>query len=506
MPDIRYVCLSDLHFGAENSVLTCLSPGTVVPDPHHPSRLLTAFAEGLAELVSRNEDGHRPTLVLCGDILDLALSADNVAAMVFERFIEVAFPAHGRLFDDTIYYVPGNHDHHVWETARELQYSHYLRTAPPDTDLALPRHTTGMLPERDPHPVNADMLTTLVRRFPHLHDVSVRTVYPNLALASPDGSRVVILHHGHFVEALYRLMSTLKTMAFPERRQPNEVDDWEAENFAWIDFFWSTLGRSGRVGTDVGLLYASLQSEEAMRRVARNLAHGIAARLRGPQSWRWLEERAIRLALGLVARRAGRLERSEPGAALTPRARRGLEVYLEGPVRNQLVAELGGTAPEHVTFVFGHTHKPFETRLSVTGYPAAVDVFNTGGWVVDTIHPAPRQGAAAILIDEDLETVSLRVYNQSPDGSPLPVVVARADGQSPGGPFFRRISEMVDSRAPLWSQLSASAAALVDERHRDLATILAPTSPATPPSRPVRQSHAELGPSRVVSDSPSDPA
>ena len=24
MPDIRYVCLSDLHFGAENSILSCL--------------------------------------------------------------------------------------------------------------------------------------------------------------------------------------------------------------------------------------------------------------------------------------------------------------------------------------------------------------------------------------------------------------------------------------------------------------------------------------------------
>jgi hypothetical protein len=35
--------------------------------------------------------------------------------------------------------------------------------------------------------------------------------------------------------------------------------DWpgpEPENFAWIDFLWSTPVRSGQVGTDMGLIYA----------------------------------------------------------------------------------------------------------------------------------------------------------------------------------------------------------------------------------------------------------
>ena len=37
-------------------------------------------------------------------------------------------------------------------------------------------------------------------------------------------------------------------MLFPGSRIPPEIWNLEAENFAWIDFFWSTLGRSSSRG------------------------------------------------------------------------------------------------------------------------------------------------------------------------------------------------------------------------------------------------------------------
>ena len=89
MPDIRYVILSDLHFGAENSILTCLKPDSVEPDPHQASAVMTSLVDCLAELISKNEGPGKPQLILCGDILELALATDNVAAMVFERFVEL---------------------------------------------------------------------------------------------------------------------------------------------------------------------------------------------------------------------------------------------------------------------------------------------------------------------------------------------------------------------------------------------------------------------------------
>ena len=49
----------------------------------------------------------------------------------------------------------------------------------------------------------------------------------------------------------YRLVSTVTGMMFPDKKKPEAVYEWEAENFAWVDFFWSTLGRSGGAGDDV---------------------------------------------------------------------------------------------------------------------------------------------------------------------------------------------------------------------------------------------------------------
>jgi len=75
-----------------------------------------------------------------------------------------------------------------------------------------------------------------------------------MALRLPAGDRAVVISHGHFTESIYTLMSQLKDILYPEQRQTrfNDIAVWEQENFAWIDFLWSTLGRSGQVGSDLG--------------------------------------------------------------------------------------------------------------------------------------------------------------------------------------------------------------------------------------------------------------
>ena len=91
MPDVRYVCLSDLHFGAQNSLLTNLAAGDVIADPLAASPTLTVFVDCLSSLVAANEDrSTKPILVLNGDILDFALASDEVAILAFERFVELA--------------------------------------------------------------------------------------------------------------------------------------------------------------------------------------------------------------------------------------------------------------------------------------------------------------------------------------------------------------------------------------------------------------------------------
>src|SRR3954468_23269764 len=237
MADIRYVILSDLHFGAQNSMLTALREGPATmsdtgftADPHNPSPMLSGLVEGLRQLT--RDQGRPPTLILAGDILDLALSPDEVAAMVFRLFAHLAFTDDPPAFDRLIHYVPGNHDHHVWEITREDQYVSYVCAQPGGADLVAPWHTTRLLPGAEEPPASSALLAGLIRSQPGAAGVEVGVSYPNLALRSPDGRRCLIVSHGHFTESIYSLMSQLRDILYPGQRQaaPADVERLEAEN------------------------------------------------------------------------------------------------------------------------------------------------------------------------------------------------------------------------------------------------------------------------------------
>lgn len=248
MPDIRYVCLSDMHLGADNSVLTPIKPNSIETVTSYPSEVLSQFVLCLRELIAHNEGKEKPTLVLNGDILEMALTNTNKAAMVFERFIELIFPQDGEaLFNKNILYLPGNHDHHLWESARETQYVQFISGIQPSAELPAPWHTTKMFA---PALVPEFFLTNLLRRYPHLRDASVNVIYPNYAIVNNDGQKCIIFSHGHYVESIYSLMTTLNTMFFPNRKRPKAIWELEAENFAWIDFsgqLWAALAMWARI-------------------------------------------------------------------------------------------------------------------------------------------------------------------------------------------------------------------------------------------------------------------
>ena len=71
MPDIRYVCLSDTHFGAATSLLSNLEIASDTINGLKPSPVLEKLVECLRHLIDQNEDKtKKPTLVLNGDILE----------------------------------------------------------------------------------------------------------------------------------------------------------------------------------------------------------------------------------------------------------------------------------------------------------------------------------------------------------------------------------------------------------------------------------------------------
>ena len=461
MPDIRYVCLSDMHLAADNSVLTNMQPNSIKTDSTKPSPVLSQLVICLRELIGRNEGRQKPTLVLNGDILEMALAETNEAAMVFERFIELIFPKDGEaLFDKNILYIPGNHDHHIWETARETQYVNFIDRIPAGTRLEIPWHTTKMF---SPDLVRGYFLTDLIQRYPHLKDAVISIIYPNYALLSSDGQKCVIFNHGHYVESLYSLMSTLNTMVFPDRKRPTVVYDLEAENFAWIDFFWSTMGRSGGVGRDIGLVYDKLQDEKQVEKMIANLSAGLVEKYNAPKWLEWIETQGLTWLLDIILGKTAGLERNKPAQLLSPDAQQGLQSYMEGPLLEQIRVENKQSIPSDITFIFGHTHKPFSKDMSFTGYPRWMKVYNSGGWVVDTVQREPIYGAAVILIDETLQAISLRLYNQAASAGEYAVRIEESTHAGvASSPFYNRISTFVKPSSEPWKTFSATVAEAVD--------------------------------------------
>ena len=458
MPDVRYVCLSDLHFGARGSLLTRLEHADEV-DLDDASPALVALLEALGTLVDANESSEPPALVLAGDVLELALMSSGVAAMVFDQFVAHAFAPGHRRFAPTVYYVPGNHDHHLWERLRERREALRIGRTPPGVRLKSEPHASDLAGHDDAE----QLLTLLIRRHPGCEDVRVITAYPNLGLRAEEGERVAVFHHGHFVEGIYKLVSAVKGAVFPDHTTPVDVHGWEAENHAWIDFFWSTLGQSGPAGADITRIYEMLARPDATDELIERLGDAIGARISAEGG---LVHRGgahvVKTMFRYVARFGSERERHQTTVSLTPAGLTGLWEYLDDPVRRQLEHEFG-EVPDELVFVFGHTHKPFTRVLSSAAAHDPVEVLNTGGWVVDSVDDDSVQGAAAVLLDERLEAVSVRCYQEGSSDADLRVSTAGRPGA-----FAQRVTELVAAHQREWDQLNRRAAALVHERHEVL--------------------------------------
>jgi len=312
-------------------------------------------------------------------------------------------------------------------------------------------------------------LTTLLHRFPHLQDASVSIMYPNYALVSSDERTSLLFHHGHYVESLYSLMSTLNTFLFPNRQRPRTLGDLEAENFAWIDFFWSTMGRSGDVGQDIGLLYDKLKDKQQLARLLGNLAGGLVEKHHLPPWLSDMEARELQWLLSLRFGRGVKLERNHPAQVLSPDAQRGLQWYLEGPLLEQIRSEKNQGIGPDTTFIFGHTHKPIAHMMNFSVYAQPIKVYNSGGWIVDTVKPAPIFGGAVVLIDEALRTTLLRMYNEAEEQADYAVRVEQATrAGEPFSPFYERINDLVNPASSPWNAFSEAVAQAVQVRARVL--------------------------------------
>nr|WP_255351043.1 metallophosphoesterase [Methanosarcina sp. MTP4] len=472
--------MSDMHLGEEDSLLTNIEGGNL--DTSKPSEVMVKLVECLKEIIGENKiKEKKPTLILNGDILELALTKTNIAAMTFDRFLELILKKDEPLFDRVVY-IPGNHDHHIWELARESQYTDYI-CRHPNEDLPFPWHKTPLclppLPDNyssngwgyirpgetgdvtsdvEDKRIGSEFLDRLIERHSfskyegiELDDrIRIEIAYPNLGLFSEDNKKCVLIHHGHFVEVIYRLMSILKAAALGiDRDMPLDVQMLESENFAWIEFFWSTMGRSGDAGEISETCYEHLGNKEHMEKLTSEIANNLSNKygVISPLAKK-IEAAVIKDILNLIHRcLVSDWVKCQEKGSKGENTVRGILLYLN-TVWNQILEEQKGNAPSELTFIFGHTHKPFDmciplTGILIEGLTTDLNIYNTGGWVVDEAVCNKNKGASIVLLDKELNHVEVHMYKETscPEMSCVKVTSRKTDGN----PFYDTIKSNIEN-------------------------------------------------------------
>ncbi len=163
-------------------------------------------------------------------------------------------------------------------------------------------------------------------------------------------------------------------------------------------------------------------------------------------------------------------ERSRRQVVYSPEARQGIERYLFGPVYRQLRDELG-RVPDRLSFVFGHTHKPFENALRDPD-GREIELYNTGGWPIDSREPFTAMGASVLFINERLDLASLRVYNDGEVDGDVSLDVRHAAPSPEGDEFVAAIQDRIrgsglagEPAAP-WKELEARIRQAILRRRR----------------------------------------
>jgi len=379
---MKYVAMSDMHLGQNGadgsgsfSVLSDLSASMLEKD--FAERKLAALAARIAEFA----DGDRVSMVLCGDILDLSLSHMRQALSDLVRVIR-AVPA-----VDSIVYVVGNHDHHIWSMHSEEQ-----RYVKPMRRLHLPAPGTVYKmthPQGERNDLLGNMLSAQAGRKKAL---DVRVAYPYfMTLVGEDTT--VHFSHGHLMGGLYTLTSRIlrpRLAGAPPERAAATV------NVAVIELIYWLFGEMGeRMGANgmIEALHADLAKGKDS--ICKELIHGLVDTVleNGAVSWipdSW--ERACAKWIG--GKMAKDLAKDRMVKPISSEDRHSGLQSTRSKFSDWLI-ETGRTEPTHgrSVFVFGHTHAAdhFNVKIvPIDGGPSPViEAYNMGSWLVEPERPDP---------------------------------------------------------------------------------------------------------------------
>ena len=449
---IKYIVLSDLHLGEEDSLFT--------PSQKGNNKLLSVFSDSLQSLVESNDINDKPTLVLNGDILGLSFSTYQESLTVFDQFIRALAIDHK--ICNRIAYIPGNHDHHIWQLAMESQYRRKLENRKADDPIPNMDRISSPIFEEG---VKSEFIEAFVNGSEAI-TTKLKVVYPNMIIP-PSGVNqpFVLIHHGHFAERTYHFISNSLKSLYPEEAGPLTLDELEADNGAWINFAFSELGRSGAAGEKFEKLMNTLSSIEMFDEESGELSENVAKALDYPFiPFHAVEKFLTRRLIQNIATKI-RSERYQAGTVCSEEAMLGLTEYLERYCVPQM--RIAGWNGEATTLIWGHTHKPFSKTTCTSSYDQ-LKVVNTGGWVLPE-ESKPTHGGSITLINENNEVADLRIWNDSESGGTMQFKVIPAEGEKLSA-FGKYIMTLISDNGTLksnWSTLKSELKNEIQNRRKE---------------------------------------
>jgi predicted phosphodiesterase len=318
-----------------------------------------------------------PYLILMGDIVDMAVHNSSDAMNLAHSIFNDTTIFKGRSFTsyfDTIIYIPGNHDHHVWKM---LQEQYYISNSMELTGIASPvqQQIIGVLDlEKGSMSKDSVIFPDPQKNFLSriLSDTKkpVYIAYPNLYIKTD--SKHICVTHGHFFEPGWNNSSL-------NISKPGEsIND---------SVYFSELEKNNSPLTEF--------SDYAIAQSMGGLAQGINDIQYGDSSYYQNYLELVELYPQLFPVKPNKVKRTKHN---------DIQKLLEHPelVDSFLVHTQGQMLDEDMIFntlIYGHTHVPCDSVQYIKdindlmGYTLKfnLSIYNTGGWVGidDVSKPTP---------------------------------------------------------------------------------------------------------------------
>ncbi len=435
--------LSDLHLGEESSILHYGQQYKKGEQPY-VNQLLGELTKGAAKRKI-------PFLILAGDTLDFSLASIQDAVSDFRLFAEDVYE-----FFDNFVYIPGNHDHHMWQTLQEqVLVVNRISERKPIEDF--PQEQIGTIEDGKItlKGVAADnvlgaktFLSHLLPRPPkNQKQKNFALVYPNLFMKFKQAERNILITHGHFFEAAWTLVSDVFKKSLNLTTINYRV--LERVNSPLTEFGWYGLGQAGQLSRFIEELYKEVKnSEDAKLTLALNDIRDYLDELwtfkPNKRKGFWsritnvvpemkanvkeeLSDEGLKLAILLVKSLViSQMEERGPYTGGSPL--RHCSNILDDPQKTDKIKQyisISFGRPyefEPHQIIFGHTHIPIRNgniEILVDGRPRTIAVFNTGGWIVDSTEPSEiiQSRPMPFLISEEGEVKQIDIpwpYDEGP--------------------------------------------------------------------------------------------